>query len=208
MAVEIMRIDCKGLQCPEPVLRTRDALAGMESGVVEVVVDNEASKSNVERFSRSQGCEVSIAGDGSDYRITITKKTGAQPAAGAAAAEDYVCDIPGGGGLIYLIPSNTMGMGDDDLGWGLLQTYIQTIKEVSPMPSKIFFYNSGVLLTSRESGILRYIKELEDQGVEIFSCGTCIDFFNKNDKVLVGKLTNMYDIMDSMVRADKVVSPL
>ena len=107
-----------------------------------------------------------------------------------------------------MISSNTMGMGDDELGWGLLQTYIQTIKEVSPRPSKIFFYNSGVLLTSRESGILRYIKELEEQGVEIFSCGTCIDFFNKNDKVLVGKLTNMYEIMDSMVRADKVVSPL
>lgn len=203
-----MIIDCKGLQCPEPVLRTRDALAAISSGVIEVIVDNEASKSNVERFGRSQGCEVSLAAEGSHYRITITKEEGAQPSPGARAAEEFVCDIPQGGGLIYVIPSNTMGMGDDELGWGLLQTYIQTIKEVSPRPTKIFFYNSGVLLTSRESGILRYIKELEGQGVEIFSCGTCIDFFNKNDKVLVGKLTNMYDIMDSMVRADKVVSPL
>lgn len=202
-----MIIDCKGLQCPEPVLRTRDALAEITSGVIEVIVDNEASKSNVERFGRSQRCEVSFAAEGSHYRIIITKEAGIHPSPDTPAAEEYVCDIPRGGGLIYMISSNTMGMGDDELGWGLLQTYIQTIKEVSPKPSKIFFYNSGVLLTSRESGLLRYIKELEDQGVEIFSCGTCIDFFNKNDKVLVGKLTNMYDIMDSMVRADKVVSP-
>ncbi|MBC8317736.1 MAG: sulfurtransferase-like selenium metabolism protein YedF [Desulfobulbaceae bacterium] len=202
-----MIIDCKGLQCPEPVLRTRDALSGINSGVLEVVVDNEASKSNVERFSRSQGCDVSIAEEGSHYRLEITKEAGAQQSPYARSAEEYACDIPQGGGLMYVISSNTMGMGDDELGWGLLQTYIQTIKEVFPQPSKIFFYNSGVLLTSRQSGILRYIKELEERGVEIFSCGTCIDFFNNNDKVLVGKLTNMYDIMDSMVRADKVVSP-
>ena len=202
-----MIIDCKGLQCPEPVLRTRDALAEITSGVIEVIVDNEASKSNVERFGRSQRCEVALVAEGNHYRVKITKEAGSHPLPDAPAATEYACDIPQGGGLIYVISSNTMGMGDDELGWGLLQTYIQTIKEVSPKPTKIFFYNSGVLLTSRESGLLRYIKELEDQGVEIFSCGTCIDFFNKADKVLVGKLTNMYDIMDSMVRADKVVSP-
>ena len=202
-----MKIDCTGLQCPEPVLRTRDALDSIASGVVEVVVDNEISKNNVERFSRSQGCDVQIAQEGQHFHIVITKDRHSQPAAGASSADEYVCNIPGGGDLVYVIPSNTMGMGDDELGWGLLQTYIQTIKEVAPLPSKIFFYNSGVLLTSRESGILKYIKDLENDGVEIFSCGTCVDFFNKDDKVLVGKLTNMYEIMDSMVRAGKVVSP-
>lgn len=202
-----MIIDCKGLQCPQPVLLTRDSLDRVQSGVLEVIVDNEASKTNVERFVRSQGCDVTIASDGETHHLTITKKVGAKPAKDAPAAEDYVCDVPGGDDVIYIIPSNTMGMGDDELGWGLLQTYIQTIKEVSPKPSKIFFYNSGVLLTSRDSGILTYIKELEDQGIEIFSCGTCIDFFNKNDKVLVGKLTNMFEIMDSMAKASKVLSP-
>jgi selenium metabolism protein YedF len=204
----MMIIDCKGLQCPEPVLRTRDALDSMASGIAEVVVDNEISKNNVERFGRSQGCDVSVSEDGQNFRVIITKEKSSQPEKDSPPADKYVCQIPSGGGLVYVISSNTMGMGDDELGWGLLQTYIQTIKEVFPLPSKIFFYNTGVLLTSRESGILRYIQELEDAGVEIFSCGTCIDFFNKSDKVLVGKLTNMFEIMDSMVRADKVVSPL
>jgi selenium metabolism protein YedF len=202
-----MIVDCKGLQCPEPVLRTKDALASIANGVMEVIVDNEMSKTNVERFSRSQGCEVTVSPDGQNFRVTITKESNSHPSPNAPSADEYVCDIPAGGGLVYVISSNTMGMGDDELGWGLLQTYIQTIKEVSPRPSKIFFYNTGVLLTSRESGILKYIRELEDDGVEIFSCGTCIDFFNKSDKVLVGSLTNMFEIMDSMVRADKVVSP-
>lgn len=202
-----MVIDCRGVHCPQPVLLTRDALDTTTDPVIEVVVDNEASRSNVERFAHSQGHAVTVASENETWRLTITRQEGAVADPDAPAVEDYLCEFPEGGEVIYIIPSNTMGTGDDELGWGLLQTYIQTIKEVSPKPSKVFFYNSGVLLTSRETGILPYIQELERSGVKIYSCGTCVDFFNKSDKILVGKSTNMLEIMESQAKATKVLSP-
>jgi len=141
------------------------------------------------------------------YSLLVSKGGDAQPSPGAPEVNDFDCDIPAGFGIVYVISANTMGQGSDELGWGLLQTYIQTIKELSPLPSRILFYNSGVLLTCRQSGILKYLQELEEMEVEILSCGTCIDFFNKNDEVLVGSLTNMFEIMDSMARAEKVLGP-
>lgn len=200
-------VDCRGLKCPEPVLRCRDALSGLEDGVVEVIVDNESSRSNVERFAVSQGCEVSAEPEEDNFRIAV-KKSAAGGSVADASPEEF-CRPPQlqGGGLVYFIPSSSMGRGDDDLGWGLMQTFIQTIKEVQPLPARIFFYNSGVLLTSRESGALKILRDLENKGVEIRSCGTCLDYYNQSEALLVGGLTNMYVILEAMVRADKVVSP-
>ncbi len=200
-------VDCRGMNCPEPVLRSRDALSAIKEGVVEVVVDNDGSRNNVERFAAGQGCQVWSDREGDDYRIRITKSREDQPASGISP--EAFCRPAGleGGGLVYLITSNSMGRGDDELGWGLMQTFIHTIREVQPLPARIFFYNSGVLLTSRESGSIKILKELEEKGVEILSCGTCLDYFNKTDSLLVGGLTNMYAILESMVKADKLVSP-
>lgn len=202
-----MLIDCKGLTCPEPVLRTRDALSTLAEGVIEVMVDNEASCVNVTRFARGQGCQVQMSQQDNVYSLLVSKGAEAKPSPHAPEVEDFDCDLPATVGVVYVISANTMGQGSDELGWGLLQTYVQTIKEISPLPTRILFYNSGVLLTCRQSGILKYLQELEEMGVEILSCGTCIDFFNKNDEVLVGSLTNMFEIMDSMARAQKVLSP-
>ena len=100
-----------------------------------------------------------------------------------------------------------MGRGDDELGWALLQTYIQTIKDIQPLPEKIIFYNSGVKQVTTESGALEALKHLQDQGVEILACGTCLDFFKLKSAIKVGQISNMYDIMNSMTSADKIVSP-
>lgn len=200
-------VDCRGMNCPEPVLRSRDALAELEEGIVEVIVDNEGSRNNVERFAASQGCQVSTKSEGEDYRLKVRKSAGNKPEAEVSPEEFCRPSQLQGGGLVYLISSSSMGRGDDELGWGLMQTFIRTIKEAGPLPSSIFFYNSGVLLTSRESGSIKILRELEENGVEILSCGTCLDYFNKSDALLVGGLTNMYTILASMVKADKLVSP-
>ena len=100
-----------------------------------------------------------------------------------------------------------MGRGDDELGWALLQTYIQTIKDIQPLPEKIIFYNSGVKQVTNESGALEALKHLQAQGVEILACGTCLDFFKLKSAIKVGQISNMYDIMNSMTSADKIVSP-
>jgi len=198
-------LDCRGLACPQPVLRAKELLDSLAQGAVEVLVDNEAAQSNLERFGKSQGCTVEIHASGDTRHITLSKGPHGD-AAKAVSPEDYRCDLPGIG-LVIVIPADTMGRGNDALGGVLMRAYIKTIKHLSPLPAKIFFYNTGVKITATESDLIAPLRELAALGVEIYSCGTCLDFFNLKDTLLVGKSTNMFEIMDAMAQAHKVVSP-
>ncbi len=210
------QIDCRGLACPQPVLRAKDEL---EQGGREfaVLVDSEASRDNVRRFGQSRNCKVELEtiGDGS-FLLTFLAEPGegTQTETGASVPfneADYPCPIPEkkstACNLVYAIGSDTMGRGSDELGWALLQTYITTIKEISPQPSRILFYNGGVRLTATPGKALEALQDLEKKGVIILSCGTCLDFFKLGKKPLVGATTNMYELMNSLASADKVVSP-
>lgn len=198
-------LDCRGLPCPQPVLRAKEAL---EQGAasIEVLVDNEASKNNVSRFARSQGHVVNCT-DRPDGCFAVVVVATTRPLAQPFDPADYPCPAPPPTGMIYVIASDSMGRGSDELGWALLQTYIQTIKDVSPLPKKIIFYNSGVKLVTAASGALEALKQLQAQGVEIFACGTCLDFFKLKSAIQVGQISNMHEIMSAMAGADKIVSP-
>ncbi|MCW5198698.1 sulfurtransferase-like selenium metabolism protein YedF [Desulfobulbus sp. F4] len=111
------------------------------------------------------------------------------------------------GGLVYVISSASMGRGNDELGWALLQTYVQTIHKVKPLPTKILLYNGGVRLVAEESGALNALRMLQEQGVEILACGTCLDFFSMTSKIKVGRISNMLEIMNAVSSAAKAVSP-
>ncbi len=200
-------LDCKGLKCPEPVLRVKTYLEENRGDAFAVVVDNEASRENVLRFGRSQGCEVSVhAGAGNCFVVTVSpgrKSTESK----TFRKEDYPCEIPDGRNLIYVISSDSMGRGSDELGWGLLQTYVATIEQVTPLPSHILLYNGGVKLAATANKGLEALQNLEKKGVHIWSCGTCLEFFHLEEDRQVGTITNMYDIMNTMATAGKVVSP-
>ncbi len=198
-------LDCRGLACPQPVIRAKELLDSLTHGAVEVLVDNEAAQSNLERFGKSQGCAVEIRASGDTRHITISKGPHGDTAK-ALAPEDYRCDLPATG-LVYVIPADTMGRGNDALGGVLMRAYVKTLKHLSPLPAKIFFYNTGVKITATESDLIAPLRELAALGVEIYSCGTCLDFLNLKDTLLVGQTTNMFEIMDAMTQAHKVVSP-
>ena len=198
-------LDCLGLPCPQPVLRTKEALAEGASRI-EVLVDNEASKNNVLRFARSQGhTATSIDRPDGNFAVVITAT--AHPVAEPMDPSAYRCETSATPTMIYVIASDSMGRGSEELGWALLQTYIQTIKDVSPLPAKILFYNSGVKLVATASGALEALKQLQTQGVEILACGTCLDFYKLKSAMQVGQISNMYDIMHAMASADKIGSP-
>ena len=200
-------LDCVGLPCPQPVLRAKEAL-DRGAGAVEVWVDNEASQSNLLRFARSQGHEaVADAGGNGRFRVTI-RATGA-PSSMPVDSAQYACamPMPSRSRLVYVIASDSMGRGSDQLGWALLQTYVQTIKDVIPLPEKIVLYNSGVKLVTTASGALEALRSLQERGVVILACGTCLDFFGLKSAIAVGQISNMLEIMTTMVEADKLVSP-
>ena len=203
-------IDCRGLNCPEPVLKTKQALEeGVPAGLT-VILDNEGSKNNVERFARSQGftATATALADGSyevgDHRYAGDCGATTQDVAPSA----FTCTPAGYGSLICIIPADSMGRGSDELGWALLlQNYVKTLKELSPLPAKIFFYNSGVKIVATDNKAVEAVIEMEQRGVEIWACGTCLEFFHLETELKVGRITNMFDIVSSMAMASHIISP-
>ena len=146
-------LDCRGLACPQPVIRAKELLDSVAQGSVEVLVDNEAAQSNLARFGKSQGCAVTIRASGDTRHITLSKDTSAKDAGAVPTAEEYRCDLPATS-LVMVIPAETMGRGDDALGRVLMRAYVKTIKNLNPLPEKIFFYNGGVKITATESDLI------------------------------------------------------
>lgn len=198
-------LDCVGLPCPQPVLRTKDALE-QGAACIEVLVDNEAAKNNVARFARSQGCDVQCSDRATHLYAVVIRSTG-QPLNTAIDAASSRCTLPPTLKMIYVISSDSMGRGSDQLGWALLQTFVQTIKDIKPLPIKIVLYNSGVRLVTTESGALTALRQLQADGVEILACGTCLDFYQLKSAIQVGQISNMHEIMTTLAEADKIVSP-
>ena len=200
-------LDCRGMNCPKPVLETKAYLEEHGAGPFVVIVDNEASRENVLRFGRSQGCSVSVAdGGGGSFEITVEPGEDSG-STGSFRAADYECQLPVGDNLVYIVSSDSMGSGSAELGWGLLQTYVQTMEEVDPLPSHVILYNGGVKLAATDNKALEVLQRLEKKGVAVWSCGTCLEYFHLEDDCQVGTITNMYDIMQTMAAAGKVVSP-
>lgn len=107
---------------------------------------------------------------------------------------------------VILITSNRVGAGDERLGEILMQSFLNTVWYVEPKPAKIIFINLGVLVTTTEdSNILRTLSLLEKKGIQIFSCGTCLEYYHLKDKLRVGSITNMHDIVESLFSAGRIV---
>jgi selenium metabolism protein YedF len=188
-------LDLKGMSCPGPVVETKKALERLPSGVLTVTVDNEASRDNVERFAKSQGCSVSIESGEGLYRLIISREDSMPASAGKALK------------VTAYISSEFVGTGSDELGKILMRAFLKTVPEVAPSIDTLIFINGGVRLTTEGSPLIDTLKELQCQGREIISCGTCLDFFNLLDKVQVGKVSNMFEIMTILTESDRVLRP-
>jgi len=100
-----------------------------------------------------------------------------------------------------------MGSGDDDFGRVLLKNFLMTQLEIDPLPAAILFVNSAVHLACTGSEVLDTLQALTTAGVDIASCGLCLDFYNRKDQLKVGRITNMLDIVDIQHQAGRVISP-
>lgn len=112
----------------------------------------------------------------------------------------------GSTGTIYVITQDTLGHGKVELGEVLMKGFIYTLLEIKPMPKAILFMNGGILLTVEGSPVIGNLEKLEQAGVEILSCGTCLDYFEVKDKLAIGGITNMYTIVEMMSAASKVIT--
>ena len=194
-------IDARGLACPAPVLRTKAAVEQEDANTVKVVVDNEASQQNVKRFLESQGFETSVEKNGNEFFITGTCNKAPQPQPEGDTQVDAEQKK-----IMVMCTTDRIGFGDDELGLKLMISFIGTLKEMDPDLWRLVLVNNGVKLTIDGSEVLQDLKELEDRGIMILVCGTCLDHFNLLEKKRVGETTNMLDIVTSMQLADKVIN--
>ena len=195
------RLDLKGLACPGPVVAVKKALESMETGVVIAVVDNPEAKENIERFAKNAGLGVSAEPKGSDFTLTITKP-GAKEG-GAVMPEP----TPVFGKTVLYVASSIMGEENPQLGGVLIRAFFKTLLEIENQPDRIIFVHGGVRLSVNGSPVLDSLKALECRGVEILSCGTCLDFFSLKDQLAVGVVSNMFEIAGSLFSAGKVIRP-
>ncbi|MFW5770439.1 MAG: sulfurtransferase-like selenium metabolism protein YedF [Spirochaetota bacterium] len=195
-------INAKGLACPQPVVLAKKSLE--TNNTVIVIVDNETARENVKRLGEKSGCEVSIENmDNETFTLTLTKANTAQ----SIEETTTKTSSPTTGPNVFVISANTMGSGNDELGELLMKAFIHTIFDLDYLPDTLIFYNTGVKLAVKDSDVLDDLKQLESDGVEILVCGTCANFFNINDDIDVGLISNMYDIAGAMSRAGRIVTP-
>ncbi|MCX8110568.1 MAG: sulfurtransferase-like selenium metabolism protein YedF [Syntrophorhabdaceae bacterium] len=201
-------IDARGLACPQPVLLTKKALETKKD--IIVLVDNETALENVKRFAINSGCHVSVIEETGDlFSINIIKPQGVELK--EIGQEEIACTIekkpPSEGPTVIVMASNTMGSGDDELGTVLLRSFVHTLTEMEKRPDVIILYNSGVKLAIEGSDVLHDLKRLEEVGVKILVCGTCLNFFNVKEHLRAGVVSNMYDITDTLLKAERIVKP-
>ncbi len=189
------KIDCRNMACPAPVIRVKRALE--ESGEMQVLLDNGAPRENVGRFARNRGFVVSEEQDETGgWALTITR--------------DNNTTIPGvskdlNRGRVLLITSSCLGEGPEELGRLLMKNFIHTLLETSDQPASILFLNSGIFLTTEGSEVLEALEKLRGMGVEILSCGLCLDFFGRKEGLRVGETTNMLATVENLLRAEQVI---
>lgn len=191
----MIKVNAVGEVCPKPVIMTKKALKEIESGVVEVSVDNQTSKENVEKMAKEMGHTFETKEEGNVFVITITKAGEKQE--NSSKEENIVISIG----------SDKMGEGEEELGKILIKGFIYALTEAETLPKTVLLYNKGVLLASTFEDTVKDLKVLEERGVEILSCGTCANFYHVQDQIKVGTLTNMYTILERQMKAVKVIKP-
>jgi len=193
-------VDCRGLACPQPVMTTKKALDQLKEGELLVIVDNAVSCNNVERFAQSQGCSVEVEQRGKDFSLRIQKGRGRQESELPQEKEKVKK-------VVVYINSHLMGGGDEALGSFLMKAFLKTLLDLDTKPNCLILINSGVQLASEESKVLDSLIALSEKGVEILSCGSCLDFYGLKGKLKVGVVSNMVEIIQSMMEADRLIRP-
>ncbi len=207
-------VNAMGDACPIPVVKTKNAIKELSgAGMVETLVDNEIAVQNLTKMAQQKnyGVRSEKLGD-NQYRVIMTIGESADEAGAEAVEEETPAEeacMPDGrrGNKVVVISSSYMGTGDDELGAVLMKGFIYALSQQDELPKTILFYNGGAKLTCEMSPTLEDLMSLEANGVEILTCGTCLNHYGLTEKLKVGGVTNMYVIAEKMMQADLIVKP-
>jgi selenium metabolism protein YedF len=197
-------IDCRGMACPQPVIKTREALEQKPASVT-VLLDNAPASENVRRLLEKSGYgSVSV-----EQREASLWAVNASAACAACAEAEAVIKAAGerSSRTLVFLSTDTLGHGSDELGAKLMANFLLTLPEMGDNLWRVVMVNGGVKLASQPGRALDALKKLEEKGVSLLVCGTCLEYFGLLDQKQVGETTNMLDIVTSLDLADKVIRP-
>ena len=207
-------VDARGDACPLPVVKAKRAISELKgAGQVEILVDNEIAVQNLTKMAQQKGyLSSSEKLAEQEYRVRFTIKD--TPAAETAVpgkvkqqAEAETCIPDARTDTVVVIASDKMGEGAEELGKTLLKAFVFSLTQQDKLPKTVLFYNGGASLTCEGSPMLEDLKTLESEGVEIMTCGTCLNYYGLTEKLAVGSVTNMYAIVEKLTHAGNVVKP-
>ncbi len=206
----MIQVNALGDACPIPVVKTKKAIEQLGgSGVVETLVDNEIAVQNLTKMANQKGYKVSSK-KLADKQYQVTMEIGEDAADKQIApesAEPETCIPDVRDNTVVVISSAVMGEGDPELGKILIKGFIYALTQLNTLPKTMLFYNGGAHLTCENSASLEDLKSLEAQGVQILTCGTCLNHYGLTEKLQVGEVTNMYVIAETMAGASKIIKP-
>ena len=203
--MEKKTVNAMGDVCPVPLVKAKNAIAELAgSGKVEVLVDNEIAVQNLEKMAQQKGYGFLVKEKKEkEYHVEFTVSE-TEP---AETEEKTVCLVPAAKKTKLVLSADHMGEGAEELGKILMKSFLYALTQQDELPDTILFYNGGAKLTCEGSESLEDLKDLAARGVEILTCGTCLNFYGITEKLQVGSVTNMYDIVERMSSADRVIKP-
>lgn len=214
----MITVNAMGDACPIPVVKTKNAIKELKgAGEVQTFVDNEIAVQNLTKMANQKGYGVkSQKIEENKYEVILS--VNASSAQASADQNDHVADTNENDttecypdarkkNTVVVLSSSTMGEGDPELGAILMKGFIYALSQQDELPSTILMYNGGAKIPCEDSPSLDDLRSLEAQGVEILTCGTCLNHYGLTDQLKVGEITNMYVIAEKMTQADLIVKP-
>ena len=198
----MIKLDYSQKKCPYPVVETRKEILAHPGQSLEVLVGDPAGRDNVSRLAAKMNYQASAEAVGSNFRLTLTPGDNE-----TTAADETETVAAATGKTVIYCGSDRMGDGDDEFGRVLMRNFLTTLLEMDPLPDIVLFVNSGINLTTQGSDVIEALQTLESRGVDIASCGLCLDFYQKKEQLEVGRVTNMYEMVEVQCQAGRVVSP-
>lgn len=198
-------VNCKGILCPMPLIETKKAIKESVIGdEIQVDVDNDTSFNNVSHFLNDNGFVFNYTKEALVYHINFVVNDLKTNTEELKINEKSKSNL---GNYVIVLDKDVMGSGDSDLGKLLLKGFINTIEQLDTLPKEIICYNSGVTLAIKGSDTALSLKKIENKGVKIMLCGTCLDFYSLKDNIEVGSVTNMLYIAEKLSGDLKIVKP-
>ncbi|MFP5452796.1 sulfurtransferase-like selenium metabolism protein YedF [Parvimonas sp. G1604] len=195
-------INAKGLACPQPLILTKKAVESSDEKEFLVIVDNDTAVKNLEKFAKSSNLDFKFdKKSDQEFNVYVSKSNNTE-----IKKPTQFCSVNNSDNTVIAISKDFMGNGSEELGKLLIKGFIYTSSEYDKLPKTIVFFNSGVKLTTEGSPCLDDLEKLQDNGVEIISCGTCLDYYGLKEKLKVGEISNMYTIYETLFNAEKVIN--